>query len=102
MGKKKKEVMEKEKVTFIAGAERNGFKAADADRIFEILIPFAGYGFNKSHAAAYSVVAYHTAYLKANFPRDHRGEPHERDHLGGQAPRVHRRGTENGASDRPA
>jgi DNA polymerase-3 subunit alpha len=70
MGKKKKEVMEKEKVNFIAGAERNGFKAADADRIFEILIPFAGYGFNKSHAAAYSVVAYHTAYLKANFPAE--------------------------------
>ncbi|MDR3123424.1 MAG: DNA polymerase III subunit alpha, partial [Treponema sp.] len=41
---------------------------ADADRIFETLIPFAGYGFNKSHAAAYSVLAYQTAYLKANFP----------------------------------
>jgi len=70
MGKKKKEVMEKEKVTFIEGAVKNGFKAEDADRIFEILIPFAGYGFNKSHAAAYSVVAYQTAYLKANFPAE--------------------------------
>ncbi|MHB9293467.1 putative DNA polymerase III subunit alpha [Hollandina sp. SP2] len=70
MGKKKKEVMVKEKEKFIAGAKANGFKGKDADRIFEILIPFAGYGFNKSHAAAYSVVAYHTAYLKANFPEE--------------------------------
>lgn len=70
MSKKKKEVMEKEKVTFIEGAVKNGFKAEDADRIFEILIPFAGYGFNKSHAAAYSVVAYQTAWLKANFPAE--------------------------------
>jgi DNA polymerase III subunit alpha len=71
MGKKKHEVMVKEKEKFIEGAVKNGFKAADADRIFEILIPFAGYGFNKSHAAAYSVVAYRTAYLKANFPAEY-------------------------------
>ena len=70
MGKKKHEVMVKEKEKFVAGAVANGFKAADADRIFEILIPFAGYGFNKSHAAAYSVVAYRTAYLKANYPAE--------------------------------
>jgi DNA polymerase-3 subunit alpha len=70
MGKKKLEVMVKEKEKFIAQAVKNGFKAADADRIFEILIPFAGYGFNKSHAAAYSVVAYRTAYLKANYPAE--------------------------------
>ena len=68
--KKKHEVMVKEKEKFIEGAVANGFKAADADRIFEILIPFAGYGFNKSHAAAYSVVAYRTAYLKANYPAE--------------------------------
>ena len=70
MGKKKKEVMEKEKTRFIEGAVKNNFKEKDADRIFEILIPFAGYGFNKSHAAAYSVLAYQTAYLKANFPAE--------------------------------
>ncbi len=70
MGKKKVEVMVKEKAKFIEGAKNRGFKEADADRIFEILIPFAGYGFNKSHAAAYSVVAYRTAYLKANFPAE--------------------------------
>jgi DNA polymerase-3 subunit alpha len=70
MGKKKVEVMVKEKEKFVASAVKNGFKAEDADRIFEILIPFAGYGFNKSHAAAYSVVAYRTAYLKANYPAE--------------------------------
>ncbi|MDR2486166.1 MAG: DNA polymerase III subunit alpha [Treponema sp.] len=70
MGKKKKEAMVKEKEKFIAGAKKRGFKTKDADRIFEILVPFAGYGFNKSHAAAYSVVAYQTAYLKANFPAE--------------------------------
>lgn len=70
MGKKKVEVMVKEKERFIEGAVKKGFKAQDADRIFEILVPFAGYGFNKSHAAAYSVVAYRTAYLKANFPAE--------------------------------
>ncbi|MHC6204474.1 DNA polymerase III subunit alpha [Breznakiellaceae bacterium SP9] len=68
MGKKKVEVMVKEKERFIAGAVQKGFTKEAADRIFEILVPFAGYGFNKSHAAAYSVLAYQTAYLKANFP----------------------------------
>ena len=70
MGKKKIEVMKTEKEKFIAGAEKSGFKKEDADRIFEILIPFAGYGFNKSHAAAYSVLAFQTAYLKAHFPAE--------------------------------
>ncbi len=70
MGKKKMDVMVKEKEKFVAGALANGFKAEDAGRIFDILVPFAGYGFNKSHAAAYSVVAYRTAYLKANFPAE--------------------------------
>jgi DNA polymerase-3 subunit alpha len=68
MGKKKMSVMVREKAQFIAGAAEKGIAASDAYRIFETLIPFAGYGFNKSHAAAYSVVAYQTAYLKANFP----------------------------------
>jgi len=70
MGKKKAEVMVAEKEKFIAGAVKNGFDAKHADDIFEIMVPFAGYGFNKSHAAAYSVVAYRTAYLKANFPAE--------------------------------
>ncbi|GAB1484717.1 DNA polymerase III subunit alpha [Treponema sp.] len=70
MSKKKQEVMVTEKVRFVEGAKKNNIKEADAARIFDILIPFAGYGFNKSHAAAYSVVAYRTAYLKANFPAE--------------------------------
>jgi DNA polymerase-3 subunit alpha len=67
MGKKKTEVMIAEKEKFIAGAVANGFSEKKAGEIFEILLPFAGYGFNKSHAAAYSVLAYQTAFLKANF-----------------------------------
>jgi DNA polymerase-3 subunit alpha len=70
MGKKQMEVMVKEKEKFIAGAVGRGYRAEDADRIFEILIPFAGYGFNKSHSAAYAVLAYKTAYLKVNFPAE--------------------------------
>lgn len=70
MGKKKLEVLMAKKKEFIDGAVKNGFTAEHAGDIFEIMVPFAGYGFNKSHAAAYSVVAYKTAYLKANFPAE--------------------------------
>ena len=70
MGKKKAEVMAAEKSKFVEGAVKNGFEADHAAEIFEIMVPFAGYGFNKSHAAAYSIVAYRTAYLKANFPAE--------------------------------
>jgi DNA polymerase-3 subunit alpha len=68
MGKKKAEVLAAERVPFVAGAQKAGFTAAKANEIYDILVPFAEYGFNKSHAAAYSVVAYRTAYLKANYP----------------------------------
>lgn len=67
MGKKKKEVMEEERIKFTEGALAKGFSKETAERIFDLLIPFAGYGFNKSHAAVYSVLAYQTAYLKAHF-----------------------------------
>ncbi|MDR2618789.1 MAG: DNA polymerase III subunit alpha, partial [Treponema sp.] len=70
MGKKKKEILDKEKIPFLKGAAEQGYSEETASRIYDILVPFAGYGFNKSHAAAYSVVAYHTAYLKANFPAE--------------------------------
>jgi DNA polymerase-3 subunit alpha len=70
MGKKNMEKMIKEKEKFIAGALEQGYDEKKADEIFELLIPFAGYGFNKCHATAYSVVAYHTAFLKANFPAE--------------------------------
>jgi DNA polymerase-3 subunit alpha len=68
MGKKKAEEMEKQKAIFLKGAQSRGIDRSVAEKIFNILIPFAGYGFNKSHAAAYSVLAYQTGYLKTNFP----------------------------------
>jgi len=70
MGKKKPEILAKERAPFIEGALSRGYSAAQAEEIFDILTPFAGYGFNKSHAAAYSVVAYRTAFLKANYPAE--------------------------------
>jgi DNA polymerase-3 subunit alpha len=70
MGKKKREIIEKEKTPFLAGAEKQGFSAETAGRIYDMLVPFAEYGFNKSHAAAYSVLSYRTAWLKANFPAE--------------------------------
>ncbi|MDR0450123.1 MAG: DNA polymerase III subunit alpha, partial [Treponema sp.] len=70
MGKKKQEVMDKEKERFIEGAVKQGYQPETAGKVFDLLAPFAGYGFNKCHAAAYSVLAYQTAYLKANFPAE--------------------------------
>jgi DNA polymerase-3 subunit alpha len=70
MGKKVKEILDKEKVPFLEGAAKQGYSARKAGAIYDMLVPFAGYGFNKSHAAAYSVLAYRTAYLKANFPAE--------------------------------
>ena len=70
MGKKKIKEMEKMKVDFINGAVEKGHSKQHAADIFEMLKPFSQYGFNKSHAAAYSVVAYQTAYLKANYPAE--------------------------------
>ncbi len=69
MGKKKVEEMQKQRDKFVKGcAEKNKIPKAKADQIFDLLEKFAGYGFNKSHAAAYAIVAYQTAYLKANYP----------------------------------
>ncbi|MDR3020242.1 MAG: DNA polymerase III subunit alpha [Treponema sp.] len=68
MGKKNEEILKKEKIPFIEGALKQGYTREKAEYIYDMLVPFAGYGFNKSHAAAYAVLAYHTAYLKANFP----------------------------------
>jgi DNA polymerase-3 subunit alpha len=68
MGKKKKEIIAKERAPFIEGAVKQGFTEKKAGEIYDILAPFAGYGFNKSHAAAYAIIAYQTAFLKANFP----------------------------------
>ncbi len=68
MGKKKEDQMAKMKVTFMDGARERGVDDKTANEVFEKMAYFAGYGFNKSHSAAYSVVAYHTAYFKANYP----------------------------------
>jgi DNA polymerase-3 subunit alpha len=69
MGKKKAEEMAKQRDIFVKGCARmNNIPAAKANQIFDLLEKFAGYGFNKSHAAAYAIVAYQTAYLKANYP----------------------------------
>jgi len=69
MGKKDKEKMAKERANFIAGCEReNKIPEKKANSIFDLLEKFAGYGFNKSHSAAYGLISYQTAYLKANYP----------------------------------
>jgi len=68
MGKKIKAEMDAQRVRFVDGAVRQGLTKSQADTIFDLLAKFADYGFNKSHAAAYALVAYQTAYLKANFP----------------------------------
>jgi DNA polymerase III subunit alpha len=69
MGKKKVEEMQKHRDIFVKGClEKNKIPKAKANQIFDLLEKFAGYGFNKSHAAAYAIVAYQTAYLKANYP----------------------------------
>ncbi|MBQ9238623.1 MAG: DNA polymerase III subunit alpha, partial [Treponema sp.] len=70
MGKKKLEVLIGKKKEFIEGAVKNGFSAEHAADIFEIMIPFAGYGFNKSHAAAYAVLGYRTGWLKCHYPAE--------------------------------
>jgi DNA polymerase-3 subunit alpha len=68
MGKKKKDEMAKMRAAFINGALARGVSEAKATEIFDLMALFAGYGFNKSHSAAYAVISYQTAYLKANYP----------------------------------
>jgi len=70
MGKKKPEEMAKQRVTFEEGAARNGIDAHLASSIFDLMEKFAEYGFNKSHSAAYALVAYQTAWLKAHYPAE--------------------------------
>jgi DNA polymerase III subunit alpha len=68
MGKKQPAEMAKQKTRFITGAQEKGVSETLASHIFDLVEEFAGYGFNKSHAAAYAVIAYQTGYLKANYP----------------------------------
>ncbi|MBF0689612.1 MAG: DNA polymerase III subunit alpha [Cellulomonas sp.] len=71
MGKKKQEVLDKEFVPFQAGMRERGYSDAAIQAVWDVLVPFAGYAFNKAHSAAYGVVSYWTAYLKANYPTEY-------------------------------
>ena len=71
MGKKKKEVLEQEYAGFQAGMRANGFSDPAVKALWDTILPFAGYAFNKSHAAGYGLVSFWTAYLKANFPAEY-------------------------------
>jgi len=71
MGKKIPAVMKKEKRNFVAGARDVGYSAEVADEVFALIEPFAGYAFNKAHSFSYALIAYQTAYLKANYPAEY-------------------------------
>ena len=72
MGKKKMDVMQEQKVKFVDGAEKlHGVEKKNSEKVFDIMLKFAEYGFNRSHSAAYSVVAFQTGYLKANYPAEY-------------------------------
>lgn len=71
MGKKKPEVLEKEFVNFHKGAQDKGYSDEAIQAVWDVLVPFAGYAFNKAHSSAYGLVTYWTAYLKANYPAEY-------------------------------
>jgi DNA polymerase III subunit alpha len=71
MGKKKKEVLDAEYEPFAAGMKANGYSDAAVKTIWDVMVPFSGYAFNKAHAAGYALVAYWTAYLKAHYPAEY-------------------------------
>jgi DNA polymerase-3 subunit alpha len=71
MGKKNKEILDTEYVPFEAGMKANGFSDAAIKRLWEVLIPFSDYAFNRAHSAGYGVVSFWTAYLKANYPTEY-------------------------------
>ena len=71
MGKKNKEILDKEYIPFEAGMKSNGFSEAAIQRLWEVLIPFSDYAFNRAHSAGYGVVSFWTAYLKANYPTEY-------------------------------
>ena len=71
MGKKKKEILDKEYERFSEGMHNNGYSAEATQAVWDVLVPFSGYGFNKSHTAGYGIVSFWTAYLKANYPAEY-------------------------------
>ena len=70
MGKKKREILDNLKSEYLQGAEKQGYDTKKADDLFELILKFAEYGFNKSHSAAYALVAFQTAYLKTYYPSE--------------------------------
>lgn len=70
VGKKKREVLQQQREIFVAGCLRNGYDEKIANDVYDLIVRFADYGFNRSHAVAYAVIAYRTAYLKANYPAE--------------------------------
>ncbi|RSM52606.1 DNA polymerase III subunit alpha, partial [Actinoplanes sp. ATCC 53533] len=71
MGKKKKEILDKEFIPFRDGCRKNGYVDEAIQAVWDVLVPFAGYAFNKAHSAAYGLVSYWTAYLKAHYPAEY-------------------------------
>ncbi|MFN4245964.1 MAG: DNA polymerase III subunit alpha, partial [Brevinematia bacterium] len=71
IGKKKKEIMDQMRNLFVEGAVKNGYDEKFSQELFETIAKFAEYGFNKSHSAAYAIITYQTAYLKANYPEEY-------------------------------
>ncbi|MGI5215092.1 DNA polymerase III subunit alpha [Plantactinospora sp. CA-290183] len=71
MGKKKKEILDKEFIGFEAGMKANGYSDEAIKTLWDILLPFAGYAFNKSHTAGYGIISFWTAFLKANYPAEY-------------------------------
>ena len=71
MGKKDKKILDKEYVPFEAGMKANGYSTAAIKRLWDVLIPFSDYAFNRAHSAGYGVVSYWTGYLKANYPTEY-------------------------------
>ncbi len=71
MGKKKKEILDKEYIPFSDGMKQNGYSEAAIKTLWDILVPFSDYAFNKAHTAGYGLVSYWTAYLKANYPQEY-------------------------------
>ena len=71
ISKKKQSVLDGERQAFIDGAVERGITEADATALFEDIVSFANYAFNKSHAAAYAVLSFRTAYLKTHYPREY-------------------------------
>src|SRR5690606_15266017 len=71
MGKKIASLMQEQRDKFISGALEKGYSREDADKVFELIEPFAGYAFNKAHSYSYGTIAYQTAWLKANYPEDY-------------------------------